>query len=198
MIKAIIFDWGGVLSLTGSITDFGNIYAPKFGKDPEEYNKLMIENWEIAKVNKMDSKLFWINLAKFLGTDPETFRKDFSEFHGFNKEILDLAKKLKKNYKLGLLSNQIKDWLEEFIKKHKLKQIFDVIVTSYETGLAKPDITIFREIVKRLNVKPNECVYIDDFETNIPPAKKLGMKTILFRNCEQLKKDLEAFSVKIN
>ncbi len=196
MIKAIIFDYGGVLSVEGSLSSFGEIYAAKLGTDPEELKRVIIDNWFKARISKMDSKLFWLNVSKFLKIDQKILRKDLLEFSGFKHEVLDLIKKLKKNYKLGLLSNHIEDWLEEIIAEHKLNEVFDVITTSYKSKIAKPDISIFKEIVEQLGVNPTECIYIDDLGKNIPPAKELGMKTILFRNFEQLKKELTSFSIK--
>lgn len=198
MIKAIIFDYGGVLSVEGSLSSFGEIYAAKLGVNAEELKKVIIDNWFKARISKMDSKLFWINVSKFLKIDHKTLRKDLLEFSGFNHEVLGLIKKLKKNYKLGLLSNQIEDWLEGIIDEHKLNEVFDVITTSYKSKIAKPDISIFKEAVEQLGVDATECIYIDDMEKNIPPAKELGMKMILFKNFEQLKKELISFSIKID
>lgn len=197
MIKAIIFDYGGVLSSETNLCSFGTGYAAKFEKNPEEFNKIITENWRLARVNNISSKLFWKNLADFIGIDPNLLRKDLMDFFGFRQDVFNLAKKLKKNkYKLGLLSNQIEDWMEEVIKKYKFNQTFDVIVTSYESKIAKPDISIFREIVKKLNVKPEECIFIDDLDKNVLSAKQIGMKTILFTNFKNLKKELISFSVK--
>jgi putative hydrolase of the HAD superfamily len=98
---------------------------------------------------------------------------------------------------LALLSNQIEDWLEEVIEKYELNKLFDVIITSYNFKIAKPDISIFKETAKKLGVKPEECIYIDDLDKNIPPAKKLGMKTILFKNTKQLVEKLNKLGVNI-
>lgn len=199
MIKAIIFDYGGVLSAEASLRSFGAMYAQKFQKNPEDFNTVIIENWIPARVNKIDSRLFWKNLANFLGTDAKLLRKDFMDFFGFREEVFELIKKLKKNgYRLGLLSNTLEDWFEEIIQNRKFNQTFDVIVTSYKSKIAKPDISIYNEIVEKLNVKPDECIYIDDLEKNIPPAKQLGMKTILFTDFENLKKELASLSVKFD
>jgi len=198
MIKAIIFDFGGILSIRASLRSFGEFYAPKFGANIEELNKLLVDNWHKARINKIKSKLFWENSANFLKTDKDILRKDFIDYFGFNYEVLEFVKKLKKNYRLGLLSNNIEDWLEEIIEKHKLNKIFDVIVTSYNSRIAKPDIRVFEEIVQKLSVNPKECVYIDDMEKNIPPAKHLGMKTILFKDIRQMKKELVDLGVKID
>jgi len=199
MINAIIFDYGGVLSAETSLRSFGALYAPKFGKNVEEFSELIVENWAHARVNAISSRLFWNNLAGFIGIDSHIVRKDFMDFFGFREDVFALVKKLKKNgYRLGLLSNQIEDWLEEIIENRKFNQLFDVIVTSYTSKIAKPDISIFKETIVKLQVKPAECVYIDDLEKNIPPAKHLGMKTILFTDFETLKKELSLLSVKID
>ncbi len=197
MIKTVIFDFGGVLTPEASLLAFGSLYAKKFGADQYKFKKAILENWFKARVNEISSKEFWENLAGFLKTDAKALRKDFMNFFGFRQEALELAKELKKNYKIAMLSNQIEDWLEEAIEKHGLRQVFDVIVTSYESRLAKPDLAIYRKTVEELGVKPKECVYIDDMKKNIPPAKKLGMKTVLFKDVEQLKKELKEFGVDI-
>jgi len=196
MIKAIIFDHGGVLSVSGSLEEMGNEYAARFGADAAKFNKMIIDNWLEARCGKADSRNFWKNLAAFIGSNPAELKKEFIRISGMRHDVFELAKKLKGRYKLGILSNQIEDWLEDVIKKHSMDEVFDAIVTSYGTGFAKPDARIYREIVKKLRVKPEECVFIDDLETSMPPAKKLGMKTILFKDTEQLKNDLKKLGVK--
>jgi len=196
MIKAIIFDYGGVLSTIGHLSPVAKKFSYRFKKDSKEFDKLIHYNWKLARVNKISSDMFWKNTSKYLGMDKEKFRKEFISYYKFRKNAFRLIKKLKKNYKLGLLSNNIKDWLGEIIKHHKLNEIFYVIDTSYKFKIAKPDIRIFKDEIKKLKVKPNECIYIDDLEKNIPPARKLGMKTILFKDVKQLKKELKSYGVK--
>ena len=197
MIKAIIFDWGGVLSEKGGLAPFINLYAHKYGKDPEYLSKLNKENWEKARINRISSKTFWINISKFLEIEPEKIRREWLLYEGFRKDVFQLAKELKRNYKVAMLTNQIEDWLEEKIKKHKLDMVFDLIVKSYESRKAKPNIEIYKEAVDRLKAKPEECVFIDDMESNLLPAEKLGMKTVLFKDTEKLKGDLIKLGVKL-
>jgi epoxide hydrolase-like predicted phosphatase len=197
--KAIIFDYGGVLSIERSIRFFGEKYAPRFGKNAKKLNKIIIDNWLKARVNKMDSKFFCIKLSEYLEVEPKIIRKDFMDFFGFNFEVFNLVKKLDNSgYKLGLLSNFIEDLIEEIISNHRLDKIFDVIVTSHKSKVAKPAVSIFKEIVTKLNVVPNECIFIDDRKNNISAAKKLGFKTILFKDYTSLKKQLIHFGVKID
>ena len=196
-IKAIIFDYGGVLSKHGSFYPLCDTYAPKHGKDAEKLKELLRENWDKARTNKISSKLFWKNLAKFLEVDEEIFRKDVMGYFGFRNDVFNLIKKLKKQYKTALLSNQIEDWLEKIIKEKNFKGVFNVIVTSYNSKRAKPDIKIFEETIKKLGAKPEECIYIDDLEKNRIPAEKLGMKFILFKNYNQLKRDFKKQGIDI-
>ena len=196
MIKVIIFDFGGVLSKKGSFKPLCKKYSKKHKVSYKGFHDVLVDIWLKARVNNVDSKLFWKECAEYLNTDPKKLKKDMMKFDGYNKKTISLIKKLKKHYKVGLLSNHIEDWLEEIIQKRKLDKLFDVIVTSYDSKLAKPDIKIFKEVITKLKVKPQECVFIDDIKTNIPPAQKLGMKTILFKNLDQLKKELNTFGVK--
>ncbi len=196
-IKAIIFDYGGVISLHGRIYPFCEKWAIKLNKDLKKFRKMISENWFKASINRVNSKLFWKRLANFLKIDTEIVRAKIMKYMGFRQDVFELVKRLKKNYKVALLSNQIEDWLGEIIKEKNFKEVFDVIVTSYTSKIAKPDIRIFKETVEKLEVKPEECVYIDDLEKNIPPAEKLGMKTILFKNNKQLINDLKKFGVEV-
>ena len=81
---------------------------------------------------------------------------------------------------------------------HDVRDIFDVIVTSYGEKIAKPNKEIYLRVTQKLGVLPEECVFIDDFKRNIIPAKELGIKTILFRNFKQLKEDLSKLGIKIS
>ena len=190
MIKAIIFDYGGVFSIETNLNDFAKMYAQKLNVDPDAFSEILDENWQKAKINEMNSQLFWENLANFLKINKDVLRKDLMYYFGFRQEILDLAQKLKKDYKLAMISNQIEDWLEEVIKQYKLNNIFDTIITSYGFGKAKPDTAIFNETVKKLDVKPEECIYFDNSEENIKIAINLGIKAFLFENTDSLKKVL--------
>ena len=196
MIKAIIFDYGGVISKEGSFKPLCKLYAKKHKVSYKGFYDVLVDIWLKTRTNKHDSKLFWIRCAEFLKTDPIKLKKEMIKFDGYNLETISLIRKLKKDYKIGLLSNHIEDWLGNIIQEKKLDNMFDVIITSYDSKLAKPDIKIFKEILKKLKLKPMECVFIDDIKTNIPPAQKLGMKTIKFTNLNQLKKELNNFGIK--
>ena len=74
---------------------------------------------------------------------------------------------------------------------------FDVVVLSYQVGLAKPQKEIFEHALKELRLKAGECVFIDDKIENIAAAKSLGFKAIHFKDAEQLASELKGLGVSI-
>ncbi|MFH1456269.1 MAG: HAD family phosphatase [archaeon] len=198
MIKAIIFDFGGVFSNYGSFAPFVKFYASKFDKDIDEFYEVIRKHYRDARVNKISGNQFWKEVAKYLGNEPEQVQKDCMKFFGFNEKVRELAVKLKKHYKLGILSNHVENWFDLELKKHKLYDLIDEVVVSYEEKMVKPEEEFYLLIVNRLNVKPNECVFIDDQYRNLVSADKLGIKVVHFRDIEQVKEDLKKLNVNLN
>ncbi len=78
-----------------------------------------------------------------------------------------------------------------------LRERFDVVVESAEVGLRKPDPAIYRLVVDRLGVAPDEAVFVDDWEENLPPARDLGLHTIAFVDEASCRDALIALGVEI-
>ena len=191
MIKAIIFDFGGVLSTDDDIPKFWQENGKKLGVDPEAGSEIALPIWMEARVGKIDSDIYWEKLGAFTKMSAEEFKKYFIGCTGFCDDLYGYIKeKLQGKYQLAILSNQIKSWFEPIADKKKFREVFDVIITSYDTGIAKPDIEIYEKTIKELGVKASECVFVDDRPKNIEPAKKLGMRVVEFRNYDQFVEDL--------
>jgi putative hydrolase of the HAD superfamily len=92
-------------------------------------------------------------------------------------------------YKIGLLSNIGKGWLDDFLPETERRQLFDDEVLSGLVGMAKPDPAIFQLMADRLGVDPAECVMIDDLPEYLVGAKQIGMQTIVFTSTDQAKKE---------
>ncbi|UCG95720.1 MAG: HAD family phosphatase [archaeon] len=195
MIKAVIFDLGGVLTSQSGFWPFCHKYSRQFNMTPEELHTIIKKHWKPARIDEISSQEFWEKTSVEIGCDKNFFRKIMVDFQIVGGDTLQIARSLKGRYKLAILSNHIRDWFEEIVEKNKLKEIFDVIVTSYDFGAQKPDKSIYKETIEKLGLKPEECVFIDDKEKNIHPAKELGMKVILFKDVGQLKNELKELGV---
>ncbi|MFI6832204.1 HAD family hydrolase [Kribbella sp. NPDC050241] len=70
--------------------------------------------------------------------------------------------------------------------------MFDDIVISGEVGMRKPDQEIFLLAARRLDLKPEECVFVDDLELNVEAARALGMAGILHTSYDETRRALES------
>jgi 2-haloacid dehalogenase len=72
---------------------------------------------------------------------------------------------------------------------------FDGIVVSGDEGVIKPDPRIFRILLDRYRIEPDEAVFIDDNPGNAAAAAALGIHGIHFRSPELLRRELEALGL---
>jgi 2-haloacid dehalogenase len=96
-----------------------------------------------------------------------------------------------KGYPLAALSN----WSHEtfpFMKgRFSFLEWFDPIVISGEARLAKPDPQMFAFFLDRIDQKSEACLFIDDSESNIVAAQRLGFRTIHYHSPETLRDELD-------
>ena len=157
---------------------------------------VFFRQWEPAKVGTIDSSILWENVGLFLGGDKDILRDDCYGTFVVNEETFNIARRLKdRGYKLGLLSNNIRDWFERNINERNLKDLFDHTLSSHACGFAKPDLRIYNHFLSLINVDPTKCVFIDDKERNLIPVRELGMSTIRFQNSAALESELKALGV---
>ena len=85
-------------------------------------------------------------------------------------------------YKIGIIANQ-QDGLEQRLAKWGILNYFDIIISSSEAGISKPDKRIFEKAIAKSKCSPAECVMIGDrLDNDIIPASEIGMKTIWIRH----------------
>jgi putative hydrolase of the HAD superfamily len=69
---------------------------------------------------------------------------------------------------------------------------FDVLVWSFQLGIAKPDPAIYRHTLDELGSRPEETLFIDDKRENVEAARALGIQAIQYSTVERLRADLIA------
>lgn len=85
---------------------------------------------------------------------------------------------LSKQYKIGIIANQVPGTAAR-LEKHGVLKFIDIVIASAEEGLEKPDRRIFELALSRANCKPENAAMIGDrVDNDIIPAKKMGMKTV--------------------
>ena len=93
------------------------------------------------------------------------------------ENVKETLVKLKKTYKLGIISNGlgVKQW--EKLIRLGIDQYFEIAIISEEVGVEKPDIKIFQTAIRKTGCSAEECVMIGDKETDMA-GKNAGMKTV--------------------
>jgi putative hydrolase of the HAD superfamily len=110
--------------------------------------------------------------------DYDNFYSLYNDVFSLNPPVLEILKKVKKNYKLILLSNTDVMRFGFIKKKFPEIMIFDEYVLSYEVGAMKPHLRIYEDALTKAGVEAKECIFIDDIEVNIETAQKLGIDII--------------------
>src|SRR5690606_35271053 len=105
------------------------------------------------------------------------------------RERITLLKKLRKDYKLYLLSdtNPIHfKVVEEIFKKDHPEDtflgLFDEVFLSHEIGLRKPENKIYEKVLQEIGAEPHQCIFFDDLQENLNAAKEVGLHTYLINH----------------
>lgn len=192
-IKAIIFDFGGViLNIDFSrvnkafyelgVIDFDKIYSQKNAAP-------LFQDLEVGKTNEQEFYRSFKNITNPSLTDLQIQNAWNSMLLSFREEALQTLKAIKPKYKLFLLSNTNIIHLNAFNKIYGeqvggglLHNYFDKVYYSHEIGYRKPDKEAYEYVLTENNLLPSETLFIDDTFQNIEAAKYLGMQTIFLAN----------------
>lgn len=196
-VKTIIFDMGGVIILTCEDTS-RNKLAQDLGV-PIEQLKDEVFNSQTAIMSEtglLSRPEHWTALLKRLGVDLshniEGIERAFWAGDCIDNELMSFIKSLRKEYRIGLLSNAFMGAREWVDNSFHFLDAFDEVVFSYEVGLRKPDPAIYQRICEKMSVLPHQTIFIDDMLVNVDGAKKVGMKAIHYQGRERFIKELES------
>ncbi|MGD2271521.1 MAG: HAD family phosphatase [Desulfobacterales bacterium] len=195
MVKAVIFDFGRVISSQKPPSLF-RIYEKDLGLAPGRLNQIMFESqaWQDALIGRRTAAEFWYAIGPELGLDsPEqinNFRRRYQADESINKGVFSILHKLHGRYKLAVLSNS-PPGLDKWLSDWEVSGLFDVVFCSGDEGLAKPDPAVYHSTLQRLDVLPDEAVFVDDTWGHVRVAQKLGIHGIIFTNDQELERKLK-------
>jgi putative hydrolase of the HAD superfamily len=201
-IKAITFDLDGVYFVKGKENFIANIVA--FGVDEEKVREVFLESFEMNhkyKTGEWTDEVFWTwaigewKLSKSV-SDLTTLLIDC---YDIDLKVVDLVKKVRANgYKTMICTNNFPARIEGLNKRFGFLNDFDVVVLSYEAGFVKPDIGIFKELIGRSNVEPEEIFMTDDNQIALKTASDVGFKTYFYESFDGFKESLKKAKVKLD
>lgn len=196
MYKAIGFDYGGVLNFSKSVfPGFSEIT----GISVDELKAHYFKQNQLANLGEVSYEQLWTKILTELGHQDkidqviEHMHKQLSRMP--NPEMIALVDEIKNlGYKTGLFSNNTKD-IGQDMRKQGLDKHFDAFLISAEVGYQKPSTEAYNLLCKKLNVLPEELIFVDDSPTSLSSANEIGYHPILFKDYNQFREELGVLKI---
>ena len=194
-IQAFIWDLGGVLVWTEDFSPRNNL-ASQYGLKRSELEELVLSSHSgtRAQLGKISADEHWESITMPFRLQPVELTKFQDGFWGgdrLDESLVELVRSLRPRYKTALLSNAFSDLRRMLVDQWKIIDAFDEIIISSEVGVMKPDERIYKMTLERLNLRPDQAVFIDDFESNTAAADKLKLHTVHFISAEQTREQVK-------
>lgn len=204
MIRAVIFDFGGVF--TSSPFEAFNRYERERGFPDNLIRKINSTNHlENAWARFERAELDLDGFDKAFAAEAKAFGFDLPGRDvipllsgDVRPEMVEALRRVRTKFKTGCITNNVPSMQGTRADKPgslyrgEIIEMFDHLIESSKVGLRKPDPRIYRMMCEALVVAPEECVYLDDLGGNLKPARAMGMTTIRVESGPQAVAELEA------
>ncbi|MGW2340200.1 HAD family hydrolase [Streptomyces sp. NPDC001661] len=184
--SCVILDIGGVLEITPE-TGWVRRWEQRLELPPGTVQERMHDVWRAGSVGGISEREVNQQVAARLGLDvplAEAFMADlWAEYLGTpNEELINYVRGLRGTCRLGILSNSFVGARERETALYRFDELVEQIVYSHEIGIEKPDSRAFEAACAGLDVRPEDCLFIDDLEVNVEAARAAGMQAHLFED----------------
>ncbi|MCL6494321.1 MAG: HAD family phosphatase [Ignavibacterium sp.] len=188
--SAVVFDLGQVLIPFDYQIFIDAVNKHKSGLG-ENFVKKYNENYSIHRDferGKISEKDFIAQMLDWLEhkVTAEEFIKYWSGIFSLNEDVISLLPKLKKHYKLYLLSNTNSIHQKYGYQHYEFLKLFDKLFLSHEVGFVKPEKGIYSAVENFSGLPSEEHIFIDDIAEYVEAAKQLGWDGIQFTGYENL------------
>jgi len=197
-LRAVIFDYGIVLTGPPN-AEAHDALVRITGLPQERFEDLYWADRHAYDEGKLTGITFWQKFLSDAGLDnspakvQELNRWDARMWTTQDPVMLAWQLELKQRGLLtAILSNMGDSVLENMMREFDWLDRFDVLVWSYQLGMAKPDPAIYLHTIRKLGASAGETLFIDDKLVNIEAARALGMTAIQFSTVERLRHELVA------
>jgi putative hydrolase of the HAD superfamily len=203
-IEAVISDFGGVLTTPliesyTAVQESSGVPMEALGKamaaimDRDGSHPLFeLETGRLSETRFLDE--LSSELTGQLGREVSMhdFGHRFFENLHPNERMLDFMRGLRdQGYKLGICTNNVREWEPLWRAKVPVDEIFSVVVDSAFVGARKPEPRIYEITLERLGVPAQAALLVDDIELNCTAARDLGLRAVWFRDTDQAIAEIE-------
>ncbi|MEU6317972.1 HAD family phosphatase [Streptomyces sp. NPDC047009] len=182
----VILDIGGVLEITPD-TGWVQRWEDRLELPLGTVNDRMRDVWRAGSVGSISEREVHEQVATRLGLDTfdvDAFMADlWAEYLGTpNEELIAYVRGLQGMCRLGILSNSFVGARERETALYHFDDLVEQIIYSHEIGVGKPDPRAFEAACATLDVRSENCLFIDDVSVNVEAAQAAGMQAHLFED----------------
>ena len=194
-IKAVLFDFGGVLAEEGFSNGLQALATEQnLGIEDmtaEGMRAVYDSGYVLGKGSEAE---FWALMRARTGLSGDDAELTARMIDGFviRPWMLELVARLKtRGYITAILSDQT-DWLDRLEARYHFYRYFDRVYNSYYLGKGKQDPTQFSDVASDLGLPPSHLLFIDDSPHNVAMARAAGMQAIVYTDREGFLQALNA------
>lgn len=214
--KAVFFDRDNTLTFKNQevFNKYKNIVEKFSGKEFLMDNKKMFSIFEKIKKQGFNTKTYDNEIEFYkqyykqvlideCGYENELISKTANDIfdlmwlndRSLYSDVIPVFKKLKEcEIKIGIISDTTLS-LQKTLESLGLGKFIDCYTSSTEVGIMKPDPKIYLTAISKLNLNPEECIYVDDFIDEVIGAANLGLKAFRINRNEKEKLEYDIFSL---
>ena len=196
MIKAFIFDLGGVLVFHDQ-RGFVRAIAKRYGIDAKRFRAVELRERLKHDAGAIPTATYLRNIGREFGVRFEReqyYRWFFSKFTQTNTPLLALIRKLRPQYLIFLLSNSSPPAYRH-VRASGMAKLFKRMLFSYRVKRKKPDPAFFRAVLRGTGITFAEYVFIDDRADITAAAKRLGMHTVTYTTVPATRRALAGMGI---
>jgi len=184
LIKTIFFDFGNVVAFfdhrraVERLVSYTDLTAPQL---IELYDRPLVIDYEVGRISTENFVREAMSQGR-LSCSPDEFLSCFCDIFWRNDEVCDLIPRLATRYRLVLASNTVDAHFRRYTADYAdLFAHFGHLVASHHAGARKPHRDFFSYAQQFALAQPEECLFVDDLESNVAPARQFGWKGLLYR-----------------
>jgi putative hydrolase of the HAD superfamily len=186
-MRGLLVDFGGVL--TTNVFDSFRAFCLDEGLDPDAVKHLfrgepealrLLRRLETGDLSEHD---FGERFGELLGIERRAglVERMFGRVQPEHAMVEAVGRARAQGVRTGLISNSMGAGRYD---RSTFPDLFDGVVISGDEGMHKPQPEIFRLGAERVDLPPEECVFVDDLRENCVGAEAVGMTAVLHRGAD--------------
>ena len=196
-IQGVIFDYGNVLCYPQNDSDV-RLMAERCAMPLQRFHDLYWKFRLAYDRGELNGASFWTSVTALEGTTPteaqisELVSLDIRSWLHINQATMRWVEQLHNaRMPLALLSNMPSEVARHIESNCPWASYFDPLVFSCDLNSVKPEPTIYRNCMAKLNLPPGEVLFLDDRAENVAAAVALGIHSLVFDDMENVSGEVQ-------